>query len=170
MAYSKKLRESMLKRMLPPECKDIDELAEETGISRTTLYAWRKAAEDAGMLVPIKDTTPDGWTSRDKFAAVLETATMNMIELAEYCRKRGIYPEQVREWRIACESANDSAATKQKKATASRKKDQTTIRELKRELKRKDKALAETAAILVLRKKAAAIWGPKEDEDPEEDE
>ena len=33
------------------------------------------------------------------------------------------------------------------------------IRELERELYRKEKALAETAALLVLKKKAQAIWG-----------
>jgi hypothetical protein len=50
---------------------------------------------------------PQGWSSRDKFAAVLETATLNEADPAEYCRKRGLYPAQITAWRLACEQAND---------------------------------------------------------------
>ncbi|WP_222440864.1 hypothetical protein [Siccirubricoccus deserti] len=48
-----------------------------------------------------------GWTSRDKFAAVLETAALNEADLATYCRQWGLYPEQIQTWRTACEQAND---------------------------------------------------------------
>jgi len=57
--------------------------------------------------MPDGDHTPEGWSSRDKFAAVLETAALSEAEVAEYCRKRGLYPEQIRAWRSACEQAND---------------------------------------------------------------
>ena len=60
-----------------------------------------------GQLLPDADAGPEGWTSRDKFAAVLETAAMNEADLAEYCRKRGVYPAQIKAWRMACELAND---------------------------------------------------------------
>ena len=108
--------------------------------------------------MPDSDNTPEGWNSRDKFAAVLETAALSEAEVAEYCRKRGLYPEQLRGWREACEQANDwdrEQGRRLKEATQSQRK---RTRELERELGRKEKALAEAAALLVLRKKAEAQW------------
>ena len=62
-----------------------------------------------GQLLPDADAGPEDWSSRDKFAAVLETAALNEANLAEYCRKRGLYPVQIALWRAACEQANDWA-------------------------------------------------------------
>ena len=91
---------------------------------------------------------------------VVETAALNETERGEYGRQRGLYPEQLEAWRRICEQANASqAAARPKHDTA----DQRRIRELERELSRKEKALAEAAALLVLRKKAQAIWGEGED-------
>jgi len=105
--YSAERKEAVLKKMLPPENKTIKELAQEEGISEATLYNWRKQARSAGRLLPDGDTTPEGWSSKDKFAAVLETAAMNEAEIAEYCRKRGLYAEQVKAWRATCGQATD---------------------------------------------------------------
>ena len=96
-------------------------------------------------------------------AIVVETAALNEAELAEYCRNKGLYPEQVKTWRAACEQATAGAMVPAKalrEAVAAEKK---RIKELERELRRKERALAETAALLTLRKKAAAIWGEAED-------
>jgi transposase-like protein len=114
-------------------------------------------------LLPDGDQTPAGWTSRDKFAAVVETAALSEAEVAEYCRKRGVYPEQIRAWRAACEQANDWDREQQRRSRDVQHADQKRLRELERELQRKEKALAEAAALLVLRKKAQAIWGDRED-------
>lgn len=57
--------------------------------------------------MPDADAGPEGWSSRDKFAAVLETAAFNEVDLGEYCRKRGLFPAQIAAWRAACEQAND---------------------------------------------------------------
>lgn len=164
MKYSKKRREAILKKMLPPENKSIAQIAEDEGICASTLYNWRQAARAEGRLLPDGDSTPEGWTSRDKFAAVLETAALNEEELAEYCRKRGLYPEQIREWREACEAANDWDRNQNKLLKDARKDDQKQLKKLEAELKRKEKALAETAALLVLSKKVKALWGDDEDE------
>jgi transposase-like protein len=164
MGYPAERKEAVLKKMLPPHNKTIPELAEEEGISEGTLYNWRKAARAEGRLMPDGDSTPQGWASVDKFAAVLETAAMNEAELSAYCRQRGLYPEQIGEWREACEDANDWDRTQNKRLKEARKSDEKQIKELERELIRKEKALAETAALLVLRKKAQAIWGDGEDE------
>ena len=109
--------------------------------------------------MPDADAGPEGWSSRDKFAAVLETAALNEA-MAEYCRKRGLFPAQITAWRVACEQANLRARRVLGKAT---KEERRRVKDLERELARKDRALAETAALLVLRKKASAIWGDGED-------
>ncbi|MCF6281214.1 MAG: IS3 family transposase [Candidatus Polarisedimenticolaceae bacterium] len=159
MGFPLERKEAVLKKMLPPHNKSIPELAKEEGISAGTLYNWRKAARAEGRLMPDGDTTPQGWVSSDKFAAVMETGAMNEAELSAYCRQRGLYPEQIREWKEACEKANDWDQTQTKRLKEARKSDENRIRELERELRRKEKALAETAALLVLGKKAQANLG-----------
>jgi len=149
--------------MLPPNNVAIRQLSRDEGISEATLHKWRTIARGKGQLLPDADAGPEGWTSRDKFAAVLETAALYEADLAEYCRQRGLFAEQIRTWRLACEQANDwdrSSTARMSQATREEKK---RIKVLERELARKDRALAETAALLVLRKKAAAIWGGDED-------
>ena len=83
--------------------------------------------------------------------------------VSEYCRKKGLFPEQIQQWKHSCISGNQSEADKRKQQAQERKADKKRIKELERELKRKDAALAETAALLVLRKKLNAYWGEDED-------
>ncbi len=142
----------------------MSEIAKEEGISEGTLYNWRKAARAQGRLMPDGDTSPSGWGSSDKFAAVLETASMNQAGLSAYCRQKGLYPEQLAQWRMACEQANDWNRAQTQQMKAARRTDEQRIKTLERELRHKEKALAETAALLVLRKKAQAIWGDPKDE------
>ena len=89
---------------------------------------------------------------------------MNEAELSSYCRQRGLYPQQIEQWREACEQANDWDRTQNQRLKETRRADERRIKELERELRQKEKALAETAALLVLRKKAQAIWGDGEDD------
>ncbi len=164
MGYPKERKEAVLKKMLPPHNKTIPEISREEGISEGTLFNCRKAARAEGRLMPDGDTTPAGWSAADKFAAVVETASLNEAELSTYCREKGLYPEQIRQWREACEQANDWDRNQNKRLKEFRKADGRRIKDLERELVRKEKALAETAALLVLRKKAQAIWGDNEAE------
>lgn len=164
MGYPKERKEAVLKKMLPPSNKTIPQIAQEEGISEATLYNWRKAARAEGRLMPDGDTSPAGWSAADKFAAVLATAAMNEAALSAYCREKGLYPEQVERWRGACEQANDWDRAQTQQLKTNRRSDERRIKELEQDLRRKEKALAETAALLVLRKKAQAIWGEPEDE------
>jgi len=168
MGYSQERRESVLKKMLPPQSCSIAALAKEEGISDATLYLWRKQARNEGRLMPNSDNTPSGWTSRDKFSAVMETAAMNEAESAAYCRERGLYVEQLADWRHACEQANDWSQASEKQLKAARKSDRKKLCQLEKELARKNDALAEAAALLVLRKKYNAIGRRSGFEEPEE--
>ena len=94
------------------------------------------------------------WSSADKFRVVVESAGLNETELAEYCRRKGLYVEQIQAWRIACEQTNASADTQTKVSREQSKQAAKRIKQLERELQRKESALAEAAALLILRKKA----------------
>ncbi|MCU7899386.1 MAG: hypothetical protein KZQ66_04565 [Candidatus Thiodiazotropha sp. (ex Lucinoma aequizonata)] len=115
--------------------------------------------------MPDGDGTPTGWCAADKFAAVVETASMNEAELSAYCRERGLYAEQIVEWREACEQENDYDRNQNKRLKDIRKADEKRIKELERELNRKEKALVETAALLVLRKKPRRSGGTQRKND-----
>jgi len=163
VGYSPERKAALLKRMLPPNNLAIRQLSQEEGISEATLHKWRAEARGKGQLLPDADAGPQGWTSRDKFAAVLEAAALNEADLAEYCRKRGLYPAQIAAWRSACEQANDWDRASTARLGQATKEEKKRVKDLERELARKEKALAEAAALLILRKKASAIWGGGED-------
>lgn len=131
-------------------------------INISTLYSWRDKYLKAGSSLADSKNS-DGWSPEQKFSIVLETASLSEIELSEYCREKGLYPEQIREWKQSCISGNQTQAQQHKQVAQERKADRKRIKELEKELKRKDAALAETAALLVLRKKLNAYW--REDED-----
>ena len=164
MGYPAERKEAVLKKMLPPHNRSIPDLADEEGISEATLYNWRKEARQQGRLMPDGELTPEGWSSKDKFAAVLETAALNETELAEYCRKKGLFPEQIAAWRDACEQANNWQQSQEKKLKQQMREQRKQTQQLERQLARKEKALAEAAALLLLQKKAQALFEDQENE------
>lgn len=161
--YSEERKAAVIQKMMPPHNQPIRELAQETGISEATLYNWRKEARLEGYAVPADGRNAEQWSSADKFAVVVETASMNEAELGEYCREKGLYPEQIAAWREACLRANADEAARSQAQRQQTKQTRQRIKHLEREVRRKDKALAETSALLVLQKKAQAIWGDDED-------
>jgi transposase-like protein len=162
MKYPAERREAILKKMLPPHNQSIAEIAQEEGLSEATLYNWRKALRDSGDLMPTAGSPAAQWRSVDKFAAVVATVALNEAALSAYCREHGLYPEALKTWRLACEQANEPAKSQAQRVKEARKVDEQRIKELEKDLRYKEKALAETAALLVLRKKAQAIWGEAE--------
>ena len=85
VAYSLERKAAVLAKMLPPNNVPLHKLSQEEGISKSTLCIWRAEARAKGQLLPDGNSGPEGWTARDKFAAVVETAAMNESELGEYC-------------------------------------------------------------------------------------
>jgi transposase-like protein len=163
-AYSVERKEALVRRMMPPEKAPVSALAREAGITEQTLYTWRRQAKGQGVAVPGDGKNPEAWSSEDRFAVVLESAPLNAAELAAYCRRKGLYPEQVAAWRAACQAANANTAGQAREQRQQSKDDKRRIQQLEKELQRKEKALAEAAALLILRKKVQAIWADKEDD------
>ena len=140
----------------------LSEFARQERINVSTLCGWRKKYSATGLSVS-KGHCSDGWSAEQKFAVVIETAALSEVELSEYCRKKGLYPEQVKQWKLSCIAGNEKPTQAPKQLANERKEDRKRIKELEKELKRKDSALAETAALLVLRKKLNAYWGEDEE-------
>lgn len=76
------------------------------GIPEATLCSWRKKLEFKGILHPERKNV-EKWSSEDKFLIVMESFSMNQVELAEYCRKKGLFKEQIEAWKKTCLSANE---------------------------------------------------------------
>ena len=159
--YSKKLKESIFKRLAPPNAEKAPDIARETNIPVNTLYTWRTKVLKSN---PISNKKSSNWSSSDKFQAVLETASLSELETAKYCREKGIHVEELKNWIKQCQNANEFKYEDPKELKNNLKKEQKKSKELEKELREKEKALAETAALLVLRKKARAIWGDPEDD------
>jgi len=167
MAYSKELRDAMVAKMLPPNNQSISRISKQEGIPEATLRKWRDGARANGKAAPASNAGSDEWSTEDKFLIVIETAGLSETELAEYCRKKGLYAEQIELWKNACMQANGGVAQEASRLTKALKQKDKEVKLLEKELIRKEKALAETAALLILRKKANAIWGNLMDDEEE---
>lgn len=162
--YSEERKAMLVSKLLPPHNRSVMAVSEEEGISKSALYSWLKQSREQGVPVPGSRSAKDDWSAHAKLAVLIETASLSEVELSAYCREKGLYPEQIQHWKEACFSLpphQDKATQKQHKA------DQKIIKELRAEVRRKDRVLAETTALLVLSKKLEALYGndPDSDED-----
>lgn len=153
--YSTAFKAKAVARLLPPESATLEDVSRELGVRADTLSRWRAEA--------LSDSQDRLWTGPARLEAVIHTASLDEEGRSAWCRENGVYPEELAQWRAqASESLSDpsSAAASSKADRASRKE----IRKLQRDLARKEKALAETAALLVLSKKLEAIFHESGDE------
>jgi len=162
--YSSELKASIIKKMMPPNNISVSQLKKETGITDATLYTWRKQAKSQGVPVPGNGKNPKQWSAEDKFSVLMETAPLNQAELSEYCRSKGLFAEQIAQWKQDFIAGSAQPAQERKMNSITQKEDKKRIKRLESELNRKEKALAEAAALLVLSKKAQAIWGEAEED------
>jgi transposase len=157
-------------RLLPPESSAIDLVSREVGISVATLERWRADALANGSAA-----SSLRWTAAARLHAVIVTAAMDEATRSAWCREQGLYPTELDAWKrdaiaglgepraaSAVEARRDRAAERTD-ATQSGQPARRRVKELERELHRKDKALAETAALLVLSKKLSAVFHEGED-------
>lgn len=175
MQYTEVMKARMIKRMTGPRAVTATALAEETGIPQPTLSRWLRVA---GTVRPVSKTSTKGststsspprrvqrWTSQQKVQLVLEAAGLSDQDLGVFLRSNGLHREQLDKWR---QQAIEGATTALDNGSATRKKvspspEHKRIRELEKELRRKDKALAETTALLVLKKKFDALFEDEEE-------
>jgi transposase-like protein len=159
----------MVAKLTGPNAKTATAVSGEEGISQPTLSRWlreagtvkRAMSHDDAREAPAPTKRPQDWTAEEKWALVTEAATVPEAELGALLRRKGVHEAQLVEWRAAALAGLQRPSRGERKA-AHREKQQ--IRELERELRRKDKALAEAAALLVLKKKVQEIWGDEDDD------
>ena len=161
MGYPIEMKEAVLKKVLTSG-KPYHEIAREAGIGRSTLTYWLKnQKKDGKKNLTEKEKRPQEWAAEERLNALMETGGMSEGERVSWCRKRGIFTHHLEQWRKDILSLLASNGTPCKSKDAIRLKRENDA--LKKELNCKDKALAETAALLVLKKKADYIWGERRD-------
>jgi transposase len=154
--YGQSFKDRAVARLLPPESAPVQSIAREVGVSAVTLERWLKAAQSR----PAQERV---WTADSRLNAVIAAAAMNESGRSAWCREHGVFPAELEKWRASATAA--LAAPEEARASPqSTRQDRKRIKELERDLLRKDRALAETAALLVLSKKVAAIFSKGEDE------
>lgn len=167
--YTEAFKANAVRRMSAPG-QSIQELAEELGVGPSLLFRWRRKAGTSQSMTTQKPDAPthrprrpQDWTSEEKLAVVLEAQGLTEEQLGGLVRQRGLHRATLDEWReqvMRGARAELGGRGDKAQATAEAKR----IRELEREVARKDKALAETAALLVLQKKARALLGGGDDD------
>jgi transposase len=169
--YTDRFKRAMVQRMLLPNGPTATSLAEEVGVPQPTLSRW---ARTLGTLSVVSNHNakepasgsrrPEDWSAQERLRAVMEASQLGAEELGEFLRREGLHEETLEEWRTA---ALDALAPS---SPRSRGGDKKRIKRLERELLRKDKALAETAALLVLQKKVRDLWGDGDESTSEDND
>ena len=177
--YSQEFQEKMVEKLLCPDGPTVIQLTKESGVSKSALYKWLKnfnqkasnkieastvkmtvnSDKPSNKNVPIR---PQNWSAVDKLNAINVTLSMTDEEIGLYCRENGIYSRHLMEWRQSIIEGLKPSVNKEQKIENIKLK--TELKSLKSELNRKDRALAETTALLVLKKKANLIWGDEKDD------
>ncbi len=154
--YGQTFKDRAVARLLPPESAALELVAQEVGVGAGTLQRWREDAQTRPAL-------GRAWSAAARLQAVVTTAALPVTGKNAWCREQGIYPAELDKW---CTSATAALADPQdaRASPQATRQDRKRIKELERELLRKDRALAETAALLVLSKKVSAIFHRGEDE------
>ena len=140
--YGQAFKVKAVARLLPPESAALEVVSREMGIGEGTL---------------------ERWTAGARLDAVITTAALNEAAKSGWCREHGVYLSELDKWRARSTTALSDREDARASPQATRV-DRKRIKELERDLLRKDRALAETAALLVLSKKVAAIFNTGEDE------
>ena len=152
--YGQAFKDRVVARLLPPESASVDEVAREVGVGAQTLERWLSDA----LSRPARERA---WTAAARLEAVIATAAMDEATRSAWCRENGVYPQQLQQWR---DNATQALAEPEEARASPQqtKHDRRRIKELEREVRRKDRALAETAALLVLSRKLEAVFNDKE--------
>jgi transposase len=153
--YGQRFKERAVARLLPPENGALEVVAFDVGIGAGTLARWRDE-------IQAKVTPTRGWTADARLDAVITTAAMDEVSKGAWCREHGVFRADLDAWRATATTALGGSKTIRTSAPGSMQ-DRQRIKELERNLLRKDRALAETAALLVLSKKVGAIFNTGED-------
>ena len=162
--YSNEIKETMVTKLCSPGGPSVYKLARESGISQGSLYKWVQTfGRDRQMG---KERRPEDWDADDRLQAVFDAQGLNEQELGEFLRRKGLHSNHIEAWK---KEALADASSKKKRGRPAKDPELVAAQDenklLKRDLRRKEKALAEQTAIVILQKKAKALWGKDEDDE-----
>jgi transposase len=160
MSYGRAIKESVLKRVLPPNAESIRSVSVDVRIAEQTIRNWI-AKVDQGILGDDVQLGPRQLGAPEKFALLLEAAGLKEDERGPWIREKGLHTEHLQLWQ---QELRDTVAEKSNKDKQDLKDAKKRIKELEKELNRKDKALAEMAALVALKKKLHHILEDSEDD------
>ncbi|NOR42459.1 MAG: transposase [Gammaproteobacteria bacterium] len=143
----------------------LQEIADSLGVGYSTLGKWisksrKHELENVGPMMKTKEKRPQDWSLEERLTIVISCASLEEEKMNAYCREQGIYSHHVKQWKEDFANGHSSVSKVTSQTQLKQLKKENKI--LKKDLNRKDKALAETAALLVLQKKVNAIWGSDE--------
>ncbi len=159
MKYSTGFRNNVLKKVLPPENRSIAEVSKETGVSDQTIRNWLSKLKNDSLNPQDGEISPEQRSPAEKMSLIFESRSLSSEAKGEWLRKNGIHSEHLILWEQELRDQVNNKASKDKETIKKLKKKN---KDLEKELERKEKALAEMAALMVLKKKAEAIWGDEE--------
>lgn len=167
--YSDSLKRKVVQRLLLPGAPSLRSVASEAGLPPSTIYRWVRNSGSLGLVSehakPKGPRRPEDWKPEERLRAITESNSLSGEALGEFLRREGLHEETLDEWREAA-----LEGLRSEKGPAGSKAERKRIRSLERELQRKEKALAEAATLLVLKKKAQEIWGDEDDDTTDETE
>lgn len=153
--YTEDFKKQILKKLLHPSSRGIKFLSEELGIPASTISTWKRRLQVDQR--PPEEKLPKDWDHKEKFNAVLEASSLKDEELGMWLRKKGLHSEYLELWKQEIIDMNQY--NQQTEALKQAKK---RIKELEIDLRKKEKALAEASALLILKKKTHLIWEAEE--------
>lgn len=167
-------KRKMVQKLTGPNAHSALALSKQVDVSQTTLSRWlRKAGIETCSNIqantqntlqkrqPVPPKSPNTWTPEEKLKTVLQAATLSDEQLGAFLRSKGLHETHLTQWRL--QMLNGLGKQHPFPKTKKNISDSRQIKVLEKELLRKDKALAETAALLVLKKKVQEIWGDGDD-------
>ncbi len=160
MRYSLAFKESQIKKVLPPSNKSIKEVAKEAGTSEQTLRNWINKSKE-GTLQNGNTVSGTGRSPREKLNLIIESRTVPEERMGHWLREKGLHTEHVTQFEQELRDMVENNNYKEKEKIKLLEKQN---KELQRELRKKEKALAEMAALYTLKKKAEDLWGEGEDD------
>lgn|SRR6185369_9279984 len=147
----------MIERLTGSSAESARRVARETGISQETLSRWLRQARNLPDMA-MKRPTSKSWSVEEKVRVLSEASRLSGSQLTALLQREGLLLAELEQWRLALGEDKASVATTKR------------IRKLERELARKEKALAEAAALLVLKKKVGHLWEDEGDDTDDESE
>ena len=153
--FSEEQKRMWVKKFLSRGSKSIDVFCRESALSSTAVYKWIAIYGKTDDMKPLT-RTPQNWTPEEKFKAVMAFDSLPVEEQGAFLRREGVHADHIEMWR---EKMQKSLEPESSDKRTERGELIYKIQGLEKDLQRKEKALAEAAAIIILKKKADLIWG-----------